>query len=279
MLLTSLDPCPQTVKMLANIITKVHTGAFDDELKLIVEGELKQTGFTFPWVDLSKDHSGKLIYQFKLAQLNTACHKLMEMEPQQLTSTSATGGVDRALTSAAQGQGASIADCDDEDELRRQTIAKVSEYVAKLVSFVVREPTYDATGLARTMTSTLIKIPNGFDKDNNANKDKDNKDNHKRPAPGGEDRVEMWLIFAELFPGHSKLANNDTFRGIPMQCSDDFQNLVDWVSRNKKEEDAVYMGAGRSDVVTDTLRNKFKSADGDDFIEVWVVYVWTPRAV
>ena len=100
--------------MLSDIIMKVHTGAFDDELKLIVEGELKNTGFTFPWVDLFKDHGGKLISQLKLVQLNTAYHKLMEMESQQLASSSAIGDVDRALTSAGQGQGASIANGDDE---------------------------------------------------------------------------------------------------------------------------------------------------------------------
>ena len=39
-----------------------------------------------------------------------------------------------------------------------------------------------------------------------------------------------------------------------------------------KKEDSFYMGTGRSDIVTDTLRGKLKSAVGDDFIEVWVIY-------
>ena len=57
----SFDLCPQTVKLLAGMFMKVHTGAFDNELRSIVDAELKNTGFTFVWQDLFKDHGGKPI--------------------------------------------------------------------------------------------------------------------------------------------------------------------------------------------------------------------------
>ena len=54
--------------------------------------------------------------------------------------------------------------------------------MAKLVSFIVREPTYDATSLSRSLTSQFIKIPLGLDKDK-ASKEKDNKDKDNKAGP------------------------------------------------------------------------------------------------
>ena len=94
----------------------------------------------------------------------------------------------------------------------------------------------------------------------------------QRTAGSAPKKRTMFLLCAELFPFHSQLHGPDTFRGIPTTCSPEFQNLINWVITAKQQADVVIIADGRSDTARDHIRTFLKSAVGDDFTELWVLY-------
>ena len=241
-------------KHLADLLMKTHTGAFDTELKLIAEAEIKTTGFAFGWAELFKEAlNGKSISGLSLKLLQTSCIKWLQSTLcQPAAESSAIGDADRTLKAAEIGGGGGD---HDEDQLRTKTLGKLNDILAKLVALVVREGDVTAS---LTKTVKNCSRPTGLKTE-------------QKPAVGGDCR--LWLACAELFPEHAKLHHPDAFRGVPLQCATEFQDLIGWMAQAKDSKDAAVIADGRSEIVRKAVREKMTSAVGDsEFIELWLVY-------
>jgi len=140
--------------------------------------------------------------------------------------------------------------------LRTKTLGKLNDILAKLVALVVREEG-DATASLTTTVKNCSR-PTGLKTE-------------QKPAVGGDCR--LWLACAELFPEHAKLHHPDAFRGVPLQCATEFQDLIGWMAQAKDSKDAAVIADGRSEIVRKAVREKMTSAVGDsEFIELWLVY-------
>ena len=62
------------------------------------------------------------------------------------------------------------------------------------------------------------------------------------------------------------------FRGVPSHPSGEFRDLVNFVLTAKQSADVVLIADGRSEGMRSAIRELVKTAVGDDFLELWVVY-------
>ena len=82
----------------------------------------------------------------------------------------------------------------------------------------------------------------------------------------------MFLLSAELFPGHSQMHSPEMFRGIVSGCADFFREMVKWVFVAKQNADVVIISDGRSEVARKQIRDLLSNLTNGDFMELWVVY-------
>ena len=82
----------------------------------------------------------------------------------------------------------------------------------------------------------------------------------------------MFLVCAEMFPGHASMHSPKMFRGVIAGASPEFKELVKWVVTAKKQMDVVIISDGRSDVARRQIREVLNAAVGDEFVELWVLY-------
>ena len=247
----SLSPCG---KNLADLLAKTHAGTLDKEFLEIADHEAKNSSFSFEWTELFKaTPDGKLLCGLKVPSVHAAAYKWIKSTQQTPTggdSQSAIGDMDRALGSAKD-NGSNA----DEEQMRSKTAAKCEEHLNKLVHLTVIEGgDYEPANLTKAWK--------------NAKRPQHKKTKEK--AAVGADK--LFLAFAELFPKHSVLHSNETFRGVPQQCSTEFTDLVKWLGSMKCQADVVAVADGRSDVVRNELRAHMKSAFGDEFLELWLVF-------
>ena len=247
-------------KNLADLLNKTHTGGFNAEFLLIADAEAKAAGFTFAWVDLFTTAEGKPIGGLKLPLLSAACAKWMTSTVQQSgteSTSSAIGDADRTLTAAVQGGGGGDLDY---NQMQAKTIARLDEHLAKLVNLIAMpENDYSGSNLTRAWTTTTA--PPGLKTDTS--------DKSGKSAVGD---TRLLLACAEQFPAHSSSHGPESFRGVPLQCSPEFTELVEWLTKAKHTADVVVIADGRSEIVRNSIRKTSQSAYGDDFLELWVVF-------
>ena len=96
----------------------------------------------------------------------------------------------------------------------------------------------------------------------------------KRTGPPGKEtpKCTAIVVSAELFPPHASAHAPDMFRGVPSHPSGEFRDLVTFALTAKQSADVVLIADGRSEGMRSAIRELVKTAVGDDFLELWVVY-------
>ena len=64
----------------------------------------------------------------------------------------------------------------------------------------------------------------------------------------------------------------ETFRGVPGNAAPEFKEVMKWFITARKRKDVVLISDGRSDSMRNSIREVVKSAIGDEFTELWLVY-------
>ena len=220
----------------------------------VADHECKHSSFTFTWTELfKKTPDGKALSGgLKIPELHKAASKWIkgtqETPEEAGGASSAIGDIEVALTSATD-QGCNA----DEEQMRKKTVAKYEEFLGKLVTFqVMDEVNFDPPTLIALWKK--IKRP----------------EKKKKLVAGSPDK--LFLACVELFPQHSGVHGEETFRGIPQQLSTEFKNLMQWLASTKTENDIVGIADGRSEVVRNEVRQIMKTAFGDETMELWITY-------
>lgn len=246
-------------RLLADIMAKTQSLAFDEEFLLIANAEAMNSSFVFPWADLYKGTvPDEKIAGLSLPSMHGACIKWIASTLAQPTAAnsqaSAIGDMDRTVTMATQQCG------EEEEHMRKKTIARLEELVRQNMSIeVIGHDGYQALALTKAYRALReIEKPRSAVGDNKKNVEQQNR--------------RLFLACAELFPGHSSTHSNDIFRGVITGCTAEFNELVKWMVTAKQQTDVVVIADGRSEVARKQIRNLLTSIVSDDFVELWVIY-------
>ena len=79
------------------------------------------------------------------------------------------------------------------------------------------------------------------------------------------------MASADLFAPHAMTPTAESFRGVVHTASADFHKVVE-IMTVKKSGDTAIIADGRGDMARNQIREWIKSAVGDEFTELWVVY-------
>ena len=233
-----------TGKVCADLLAKIHTGAFSEEFLEIASAHLRFSGFNFSWAELFTGSTESTINGISVPLLRGACRKWIESITLVVgSSASAIGDADRTLRCAVD-QGADL----EAEQMQKKTIEHLEGLLnSSVVMECVPNCEYTAPGLTK------------------AYKSNDKTQNNAKAST-------MFLACAELFPCHSLAHGPETFRGVPGNAAPEFKEVIKWLITARQRKDVVLISDGRSDSIRNSIREVLKSVLGDDFTELWLVY-------
>lgn len=246
-----------TGKLFAELLVGMYCGKFDEEFLQIADAELKTAAFTFALTDLFKGKPEDKVSGMELPLLHAGCVKWIESTVSQPTSgdtPSAIGDADRLLHLAQRGEDADR----EEDHSRTKLVAKLEELLGRQMLLGVLEGSeYKDLGLTRVLRALEHEL-----------REKQPQGAREKQAKG----TTIFLLNAELFPDHGRSHSTDTFRANLGAPTASFHEALKWLVTAKQRADVAIIGDGRSDLCRDKIREWLKSAVGDAFLELWVVY-------
>ena len=119
-------------RLLAQIVSRIHCGAFDEEFRLLANAEVTNSAFiSFPWADLFKPTltPGEKVAGFSFPSLRKECIAWFESttsRPSGVNTPSAIGDEDVAITTTIS-QGSDL----EVEQKRNSVVAKLGELLRK----------------------------------------------------------------------------------------------------------------------------------------------------
>ena len=253
-----------TGRIMADLLSKTQCGQLDPGFLEVAYEEAKAAPRCFAWADpfavagseaKGKGKSDAEDGRLPLTYLRAACLKWLESmwaAPQAAASVETVGNEDRCVMAASGADG-------DEDGERKKTVAKLNRLLAESV-LVQHIPggEYSQSKLTKAFHATAPSA----------------EQHAKRTGPPGKETTKCTAIVvsAELFPPHASTHAPDMFRGVPSHPSGEFKDLVAFALAAKQSADVVLIADGRSEGMRSAIREVVKTAVGDEFLELRVVY-------
>ena len=282
------DGLTTTGKLLANLLWKTAVGLFDDEFRDIASHELACANFAFPWGDLFISGTKENKVQKKVGGvdcpgLGDACKVWIQSSqkgPSALGEDQPSRGrADKSFSKA----------CNTDDgsfEAKRDDAHNALDelFATKVQLSCMPENNYQTSAIMQAVTQARKDRPKGRVAPNSAVGEATTgvkaKGASTSAVDGGDTGVieqervgTMYICFAELFPGHEKIMNPETFRGLIPRCSEEFKDLVKILLKAAQKDDVVIVSDGRSYVVQKEIRAVFtEHCQEDEWMEIWVIY-------
>ena len=240
---------------LAQLLFKTHTSIWGREFLMIAQAELQNTTFQFNFAELFKDAKDKDKAKEKatleVPELREACQgwiHLTSAQPKRLEDKeSAIGDIDRALRKASKADEAAE---EEEDKIRTATTINLEQCLrSSFKVYALETPSYSNDNLNAWWREAKSEM--------------------SKPE---KSRKTLFLLSAELFPGHALQHTPDTFRGVIGGIDKEFKQALAWMFKARTPTDIVVVSDGRSESARRQIRKEFETEFEQGFTELWLIY-------